>query len=53
MLTYVFIIALVGKEERNKDFSEALTEDQNGHAVGPDDVKAIQAEQGQEKERSS
>ncbi|ORY96521.1 major facilitator superfamily domain-containing protein [Syncephalastrum racemosum] len=30
----LFIAVMVGKEERNKDFMEALTEDRNGNVIG-------------------
>ncbi|KAI9253625.1 major facilitator superfamily domain-containing protein [Sporodiniella umbellata] len=41
----LLITAMVGKEERNKDFNQNLTEDSHG-AIGPADVKANQIEQG-------
>ncbi|KAG2233836.1 major facilitator superfamily domain-containing protein [Thamnidium elegans] len=40
------IAILVGKEERNKDFTEYLTEDLNGQAIAPEDIKAHKTEQG-------
>ncbi|GAA5809837.1 hypothetical protein MFLAVUS_003252 [Mucor flavus] len=40
------IAILIGKEERNKDFTEYLTEDLNGQAIAPEDVKAHKTEQG-------
>jgi SHS family lactate transporter-like MFS transporter len=46
-------IALVGKEERNKDFNANLAEDQNGHAISPEDVRAAKIEQGSHHERIS
>lgn len=35
----------MGKEERNKDFNQTLTEDSHG-AIGPAEVKANEIEQG-------
>ncbi|CAO3653421.1 unnamed protein product [Mucor hiemalis] len=43
----LLITAVVGKEERNKDFSEYLAEDQNGHAIGPSEIVDNEVEQGQ------
>lgn len=49
-LTFLLLLALVGKEERNKDFKENLAEDQTGNgAIGPADVKANEIEQGRER----
>ena len=39
-------VALIGKEERNKDFTVHLAEDNNGNAIGPEDVQATGLEQG-------
>jgi SHS family lactate transporter-like MFS transporter len=39
------MIAIVGKEERNKDFNQTLTEDSHG-AIGPEEVKINTVEQG-------
>ncbi|KAG2199976.1 hypothetical protein INT47_000326 [Mucor saturninus] len=47
----LIIAASVGKEERNKDFNEHLTEDDNGRAVAPEDVHAYKVEQGQAEEK--
>lgn len=47
MLSQCTTIAVVGKEERNKDFSEYLAEDQNGHAIGPSEIVDNEVEQGE------
>ncbi|EIE92441.1 hypothetical protein RO3G_16963 [Rhizopus delemar RA 99-880] len=41
----LLITAIVGKEERNKDFNQTLTEDSHG-AIGPEEVKINTVEQG-------
>ncbi|KAG1178955.1 hypothetical protein G6F71_001396 [Rhizopus microsporus] len=38
--------AIVGKEERNKDFNQNLTQDQQNNHIGPDEIKAHEVEQG-------
>ena len=41
------LIAIVGKEERNKDFMANLVEDEHGNALGTDDLDAYRQEQGE------
>ncbi|KAG0851627.1 hypothetical protein G6F17_008827 [Rhizopus arrhizus] len=41
----LLITALVGKEERNKDFNQNLTESHHG-TIGPEEIKANEVEQG-------
>ncbi|KAI7906907.1 major facilitator superfamily domain-containing protein [Cokeromyces recurvatus] len=44
----LLITALIGKEERNRDFSADLAEGQTSHAISPGDIKAEEIEQGHE-----
>lgn len=48
-MTHLFLLffhkALVGKEERNKDFNQNLTESHHG-TIGPEEIKANEVEQG-------
>ncbi|KAI7881299.1 MFS general substrate transporter [Lichtheimia hyalospora FSU 10163] len=43
----LLICAIVGKEERNKDFMANLVEDEHGNALGSDDLDAYRQEQGE------
>ncbi|KAI7869012.1 major facilitator superfamily domain-containing protein [Spinellus fusiger] len=43
----LIVTALVGKEERNKDFTKVeLEDDRSGHAIGPVDISELSMEQG-------
>lgn len=48
----LLITAMVGKEERNRDFDAYLAEDQSGHAIGPEDIKATEMEQGSQQQQA-
>ncbi|KAJ8663510.1 hypothetical protein O0I10_000752 [Lichtheimia ornata] len=43
----LLICAIVGKEERNKDFMANLVEDEHGNALGSDDVEVYRQEHGE------
>lgn len=40
-------VALLGNEERNKDFLDNLAEDEHGNAIGIKDIQDIKQEQGE------
>lgn len=40
-------VALLGNEERNKNFLDNLAEDEHGNAIGVKDIEAIKQEQGE------
>lgn len=47
ILTTWITTAVVGKEERNKDFMANLVEDEHGNALGSDDVDMYRQEHGE------
>lgn len=40
-------VALLGNEERNKNFLDNLAEDEHGNAIGIKDIQDIKQEQGE------
>lgn len=42
----ILCVAIVGKEERNKDFNQNLTQNKQSNHIGPDEIKAHEVEQG-------
>lgn len=42
-------VAVVGKEERNKNFDDALAEGEDGHEVHADEIRDHSIEQGEAK----
>jgi SHS family lactate transporter-like MFS transporter len=49
----LLIAAIVGKEERNKDFNENLAEDESGQPIGRSEIETEQIEQGSYKKETT